>query len=237
MPQDIAAHCSASQANFSIIARKFSVRSAYLRPMDDKWFKTQQKRVGVTADVIAAAAGKSRSAVSKILSGQQRMTLEWATAFAKTLQVPVATVLEKAGAATPATVQQLTPGFAESDVAPFVPKGFEDRAPMTLAQAFGAKPGVDVWAVKGREMALAGYMPGDFILVDTFAAERVKAGDAVIAQVYGRSTARTVFRRFAPPVLVAASADADDAAVFVVDGENVVIRGRVVASWRSCLQP
>ncbi len=201
--------------------------------MDDKWFKTQQKRVGVTADVIAAAAGKSRSAVSKILSGQQRMTLDWATAFAETLQVPVATVLEKAGAASPATAQQLTPGFAESDVAPFVSRGAEDRATPTLAAAFGARAGVDVWTVKGRGMALAGYLPGDFILVDTHAAERVKAGDAVIAQVYGRTGARTVFRRFEPPVLVAAGTDPDGAGVHVVDGVNVVIRGRVIACWRT----
>lgn len=201
--------------------------------MDDKWFKTQQKKVGVTAEDIARRMNRSRSNVSHILNGKQRMSLEWAKAFSEVLQVPVATVLEKAGAADPATAQQLSPGFAESDAAPFVARGMDDRAPMTLAQAFGAKPGVDVWSVKGRAMVLAGYMPGDFILVDTHAAERVKAGDAVIAQVYGRNGARTVFRRFEPPVLVAAGTDPADAGVHVVDGENVVIRGKVVASWRA----
>ena len=34
--------------------------------MDDKWFKAQQKRVGVTADQIAAEMGRDRSAVSSI---------------------------------------------------------------------------------------------------------------------------------------------------------------------------
>lgn len=201
--------------------------------MDDKWFKAQQKRVGVTAEDIARKRGLSRVNVSHILTGRQAMSLDWAKAFAEVLQVPLATVLEKAGATDPATAQQLNPGFAESDAAPFVSRGMEDRAPMTLAAAFGAKPGVDVWTVRGRGMALAGYMPGDFILVDTHAAERVKAGDAVIAQVYGRNGARTVFRRFEPPVLVSAGTDPNDGGVHVVDGENVVIRGKVVASWRT----
>lgn len=208
------------------------MRGSYVTPMDDKWFKAQQKRVGVTAADIAGRMKRSRSNVSHILTGKQRMSLDWAKAFAEVLQVPLATVLERAGAVDPAAAQQLTPGFAESDVVSFAGKAPDDRAASSLATAFGARPGVDVWTVKGREMVLAGYLPGDFILVDTFAAERVKAGDAVIAQVYGRTNARTVFRRFEPPVLIAAGTDPNEGGVHVVDGENVVIRGKVVASWR-----
>jgi len=76
-------------------------------------------------------------------------------------------------------------------------------------------------------MALAGYLPGDFILLDSFAADRMKLGDAVIAQVYGRTNAATVLRIWQPPVLVCPK----DQTVHVVDN-NVTIRGRVVASWR-----
>jgi SOS-response transcriptional repressor LexA len=96
----------------------------------------------------------------------------------------------------------------------------------------GDRPGVDVWRVKSRAMALSGLLEGDFMLVDTHAAERVRAGDVVIAQIYTRTGANTVLRRFEPPVLVAASADPADGRVHVVDGDNVVIRGKVVASWR-----
>lgn len=200
--------------------------------MDQSWFKQAKRQAGVTDDQIAGAIGGDRTIPSKILNGHRRMSLDWAKAFAQALDVPLATILEKAGVADPSTAQQLKPGFVESDAAPFVSRGMEDRAPLTLAQAFGAKPGVDVWTVKGRAMVLAGFLPGDFILVDTHAAERVKAGDAVIAQVYGRSGARTVFRRFEPPVLIAAGTDPGDFGVHVVDGENVVVRGKVIASWR-----
>jgi hypothetical protein len=61
----------------------------------------------------------------------------------------------------------------------------------------------------------------------------VRPGDVVIAQVYDRGgSAKTVLRRFEPPVLVAASMDPEDWRVHVVDGNNVLIRGKVVASWR-----
>lgn len=202
--------------------------------MDEKWFKQQQKRVGVTAEDIANKMGCARSNVSHILNGHQRMSLDWAKAFAEVLQVPLATVLEKAGVTDAPTAQAFSPGFSDSDAAPFVygPGMAEGHQTRSIAQAMGERPGVDVWRVKSRAMALAGLLEGDFMLVDTHAAERVRAGDVVVAQVYGRTGANTVLRRFEPPVLVAASADPADARVFVVDGQNVVIRGKVVASWR-----
>ncbi len=202
--------------------------------IDDKWFKQQQKRVGVTADQIAAIYGRDRSVISKILSGKQRMTLEWAKAFAGVLNVPLATVLEKSGVAEPQVAQQLTPGFAESDAVQWQPRGPEDRKPQSIAEAFGAKNGIDPWQVKGTGMVGAGLLPGDWILVDTFAAERVAPGDTVIAQVYNRNgTAKTVLRRWVPPVLVSVGPGGETTEVHVVDNDNVAIRGKVVACWRN----
>lgn len=202
--------------------------------MDEKWFKQQQKRVGVTAEDIANKMGRARSNVSHILNGHQRMSLDWAKAFAEVLQVPLATVLEKAGVTDAPTAQTITPGFSDSDAAPFVygPGLTEGHQTRSIAQLLGEKPGVDVWRVKSRAMALAGLIEGDFMLVDTHAAERVRPGDVVIAQIYSRNGASTVLRRFEPPVLVANSPDPADARIYVVDGQNVVIRGKVVASWR-----
>lgn len=200
--------------------------------MDDKWFRQQQRRVGVTAEDIARHMGRTRSNVSHILTGKQRMSLDWARAFADVLKVPLATVIEKAGIADPSTAQQLTPGFAEGDAAPWTPRPADPG--LGIARALGAdRPGIDLWTVSGRAMALGGLLPGDRLLVDTHAAERVAPGDTVIAQVYGRDGATTVLRRFEPPVLVAASADPADQRVHVVDGNNVLIRGKVVASWRA----
>jgi hypothetical protein len=203
--------------------------------MDDKWFRARLKQVGKNAGDIALAAGRSRSNVSHILNGHQRMSLEWAQVFSKVLETPVSTVLEKAGVTEKSVAAEFTPGFAESDAAPFVygPGMAEGPSHRSIAAAFGERPGVDVWRVKSSAMALGGLLVGDFMLVDTHQAERVRPGDVVIAQIYNPRGATTVLRRFEPPVLVAASAAPEDARVHVVDGQNVVVRGKVVASWRS----
>lgn len=200
--------------------------------MDDKWFKQQQKRAGITADQIAAKLGRHPSVVSKILNDKQKMTLDWAKAFAEALNQPLAVILEKAGVTDEATAQQINPGFSESDAAPWTPTpgSLADRHSQGIAEHFGAKAGVHVWRVKGDAMALAGYLDGDFILVDSFQAERVRAGDVVIAQIYDRQGgASTVLRQFQPPVLICPK----DLSVHVVDNNNVTIHGKVTASWRT----
>jgi SOS-response transcriptional repressor LexA len=200
--------------------------------MDATWFKQQQRRLGITSFDLGKAIDRDRSVISKIINGYQKMTLDQARALAQALDVPFHEMVARAGLADPATAQQLAPGFSESDAAPWQGQGAEGDRTRRIAEIYGARPGVDVWQVKGRGMAFGGYLPGDFILVDTHAAERARRGDDVIAQVYRGSGARTVFRRYEPPVLVPLSPDPEDLVVIVVDGDSVVIRGKVVASWR-----
>jgi SOS-response transcriptional repressor LexA len=201
--------------------------------MDVTWFKQQQRRAGVTSFDLGEAIGRDRSVISRIINGQQRMTLDQARAIAEKLDVPLAEMIERAGLGDKQTGVQLSPGFAESDAAAWVPGFGEVNTVKPIAVALGERPGVDIWRIKTRAMALAGLLEGDFMLVDTHQAERAKAGDVVVAQVYNRSGATTVLRRFEPPVLVAASADPADGRVYVVDGQNVVIMGKIVASWRT----
>lgn len=218
-----------------ITTRELVVRSAYLSHMiDDKWFKQQQRRVGVTAEHIALRLGKDRSLVSRIYVGRQQMKIGEARVFAEILQQPIDEVLRRAGVANGSTAQQLAPGFAESDVATWQPDSADAHRVKTIAEAMGARPGVDIWQVKSAELLLEGVLPGDYILVDSHAAESVRVGDLVIAQVYdnAKGGASTILRRFEPPVLVAASTALEDRRVHIVDGTNVVIRGKIIASWR-----
>lgn len=202
--------------------------------IDDKWFKAQQRKAGINADEISAELGKDRSLVSRIYVGRQKMKLEEAEVFARVLGVPLDEVLRRAGIASPEAAQALAPGFSDSDAVAWIPTATEGRNIEAISQVFGAKPGVDVWQVRTPAMTIQGVLPGDFMLVDTNSAERARPGDLVVAQVYdnARGRATTLLRRFEPPVLVAASADPDDRRVYVVDGVNVVIRGRVTALWR-----
>lgn len=210
--------------------------------MDYLWFKNRMKAVGAKSADIARIAQRDRTAVSHILTGRQLMNLHWAEAFAEALNTDVGTILERAGVTSPQVAQQLRPGFADSDAAPWVAPKATPMAPAppsatrvaALAQALGQRAGVDIWQVRSRAMALEGMLPGDYMLVDTLVAERTRAGDVVVAQIYDNTngTATTVLRRHEPPVLVAASPDPEDRRVHVIDGTNVVVRGRVVACWR-----
>jgi transcriptional regulator with XRE-family HTH domain len=201
--------------------------------MDVTWFKAQQKKAGLTSFDLGEAINRDRTAISKIINGNQRMTLDQARTWAEKLNVSLAEMLERAGLADRSTAQQLAPGFAHSDaVVVETPSQGDLRAVMDALG--GQRSGVDVWRVKSQAMALAGMITGDFFLLDTNQSERVRPGDMVVAQIYSNATgtATIVLRRFEPPVLVAASADPADGRVLIVDGMNVVIRGRVVATWR-----
>lgn len=203
--------------------------------MDKDWLKKRLRMQGKTSADLAVALGRDRAVVSRMMNGHQKPTLDQAQTLATELGVDLSEFLVRAEMAAAPVAQAFTPGFAESDAAPFVynPGMSEGSAHRSIAAAMGERPGVDVWRVKSRAMALAGLLEGDFILVDTHQAERVRPGDVVIAQIYNPRGASTVLRRFEPPVLVAASADPNDGRVYVVDGNNVVIRGRVSASWRT----
>lgn len=202
--------------------------------MDKAWFRAALRKSGKTTSDLARAIDRDRAVVSRIMNGHQSLSLDQAKAFATTLDIPVDIVLLKSGLTDEPTAQVFRPGFSESDAIPFVPQGASGRSMPSIAEAFGAKPGVDVWTIKTQSLALMGYMPGDYMLVDTHQAERVKSGDVVLAQIYDNAngSAATVLRRFEPPVLVAASMSPDERRVHIVDGVNVVIVGKVTASWR-----
>ncbi|MEM7317539.1 MAG: hypothetical protein AAF408_00810 [Pseudomonadota bacterium] len=163
------------------------------------------------------------------------MSLDWAQAFAEAFDVSVDEILTRAGAMDPGRAQELAPGFSESDATPFTGKGGEAHNLKARAEVFGGgRPGIDIWQVKSKSLILGGYLPGDFILVDTHQSETVRAGDIVIAQKYDWQSggATTLLRRFEPPVLIAASTDPDDQRPLIVDGNNVVVMGKVIACWR-----
>jgi hypothetical protein len=204
--------------------------------MDEKWFKLKKKLAGVTNAEIAKRLGRDHTVISKLVSGSQKLTLEWAHVFAEVLDVPIPEVLEKFGAIDPVTAQELMPGFRESDIVPCVLGPELDAKIADIAKVFGGDlRGIEVWRVKSRAMALAGFIEGDLVVVDTFVGERLIRGDIVLARVSDRKLRGqfTVMRRYEPPVLVAACADPNEAAVYVMDGVEVSVQGKIVASWRS----
>lgn len=209
----------------------------YLHLVDKDWLKKRLRASGKTSADLAAAISRDRAVVSRIMNGHQEMSLDQAKIIAAQIGVELSELLTRAGLTDAPTAQAFSPGFSESDASAWVPgpeAGLAHEV-RSIAQVLGKeRPGIDIWRVKSGAMVLGGLLVGDYMLVDTHASERLKAGDVVVAQIYSNATASavTVLRRFEPPVLVAASADPADARVYVVDGNNVVVMGKVIASWR-----
>lgn len=205
--------------------------------MDDKWFKLRQKQLGITADQIAARLGRDRSVISKILNGKQRMTLEWAQAFAEALDCPLPTILEKAGVAEPAVVSRIRNERSAGDATRWSFRSSQEELELkeVVAALCRKSEDISIWRVTSRAMVLAGYLSGDWLAVDASMSERVKPGDAVVAEVYDNraGTSKIVLRRYEPPVLIAATIDPDEDRLHVADGVNVVVKGKIVASWRA----
>jgi hypothetical protein len=203
--------------------------------MDEKWFKEKKKLAGVTNSDIAALIGRDHTVVSKLVAGTQRMTYEWAQVFAEALDVPVSEVMEKAGLVDRVGAQMLRPGFRESDVVPLVASpGNEARAHEIARLLAATASAVEVWVVKSRAMALAGFVQGDYVVMDKEMTGRLRRGDYVIARAHlaGLGLTATVLRRFEPPVLVPAHPEPGLSAVQIIDEVSTVILGMVVASWR-----
>lgn len=104
-----------------------------------------------------------------------------------------------------------------------------DSAVRNAAQARNA---IEPWVLRSRALELAGYLPGDIVIVDLN--EKARPHDVVCAEVFDWRTMRTmtVFRIYEAPFLIAASGDAELLKPFVVDDDAVAIRGVVAGSVR-----
>lgn len=116
------------------------------------------------------------------------------------------------------------------------PRGFEEGDAQPVIEQIKeilAGDNQGVWRLTTRALELAGYLPGDMLLVDMTVTPR--AGDVVAAQVYNleRGTAETKLRVYEAPFLTTRTMD--PAAVerpLFVDNERVHIAGTVVRSLR-----
>jgi hypothetical protein len=110
------------------------------------------------------------------------------------------------------------------------------REPKELQSVVGALIGdrkaIEIWRLRTDALIVAGYLPGDLVLVDP--AAEAKPQDLVSARVadWQRGNEQTLFRIFDPPFLVAASQDRTAFKPLLVDPERVQLRGVVIESYR-----
>lgn len=119
------------------------------------------------------------------------------------------------------------PGLLEDELLPL------DVSPATFAGE-PLTPNQYIRRINTRALDLAGFLPGDEVLLDMAVTPR--AGDVVAAQVYNlqRGTAETVLRLYDPPYLVARSTD-DSLPLkpLLVDNERVKVMAVAIRALRS----
>lgn len=124
-------------------------------------------------------------------------------------------------------------GLADADVAEWpMPASPDRRAAAVRAFCLG-QGGWHPWVIRGRALALAGYLPGDVLIID-HDRTRPDDGAVVCAQIYDwrQGAARTVLRLLDGGFLVAASADPAYRRPLAL-GDAVAVKGTAVACIRA----
>lgn len=187
-----------------------------------EWLAQILRETGVSPTNLARRAGLSPSTLTRFMNSDIDGHVLSARTIAKIQHAAEAG--ETSAAAPPG-------GFAESDGDLLAGDPHPMRTAIdALADRFNAR---DAWVLRSRSLEAAGYRVGDILIVDL--AEMAEAGDLVCAQVYSwrERSARTVFRIYEPPYLLAATTiDLGARRPLVVDDDQVVIKGVVVASVR-----
>jgi 1,2-phenylacetyl-CoA epoxidase PaaB subunit len=123
-------------------------------------------------------------------------------------------------------------GFEEAESDLYDITNAPDALRMAISGYKRDRNGVDAWVLNSSSLELAGYIPGDILIVDLNAQPR--NGDIVCAQVYRQTQAETVFRILEEDFLISATVDRTKFKPLRLDSatNNVIVRGVVIASLR-----
>lgn len=73
------------------------VRMTHNPSMDSAWFKARKREVRTNDEKLAAAIGRDRTTVTKIINGDVRFDLSFVDGFARVLEVPKSEILARVG--------------------------------------------------------------------------------------------------------------------------------------------
>ena len=101
-----------------------------------------------------------------------------------------------------------------------------------VSELIDGRSSVDAWRLKSHHLALAGYLPGDILIVEHKVMPA--SGQPACVQVHAWEAQRseTLFRIYHHPYVVGASTNPDDLKPLLIDDDRVVITGRVAGSLR-----
>ncbi|WP_424956372.1 LexA family protein [Hyphomicrobium sp. 1Nfss2.1] len=190
------------------------------------WLNQVLRKSGESATALARRAGIAQSTLTRFLNDDEAPMLKLRTITKiahATGEQPIISVSGASG--RPA--QALEEGAKRYEA--------EEDSPITAAVSalIGDKKAADAWELgTGAGLELAGYFPGDILIVDLN--ETAQPGDLVCAQDYrwSEGKAETVFRFYDPPYLTTPSREEGLRKPLLVDNDRVVIKGVVIGSLR-----
>lgn len=108
----------------------------------------------------------------------------------------------------------------------------DDLAISALSSVQGVRNSIEIWLLESRALELAGYMPGDYLMVDV--AAKPKLGDPVCVRFENPrpGTPDAVVRLFEKPFLVSATMDSALNRPLLIDDSHLKVAGVVVGSYR-----
>lgn len=122
-------------------------------------------------------------------------------------------------------------GFAENEATPY--DAGEGREKAIITAFTTGRNAVVPWRLDGGALAGLGWHAGDIMFID-LARTTPKPGEIVVAQFYdfAQETARTLVRRYAPPLLVTAPRDPADMQTTPISDSAVSVMGVAVGLVR-----
>ncbi len=172
------------------------------------------------------AAGLGETFVRDVLERNRKPSVENLAALSRVLGASVSDLLgDEIGAAGRTAAPS---GLAEAEAEPYEAEGGSDidRA----IAAYRAGRAMDAWRLHTAALDLAGYRPGDIVLVSSQVSP--VPGDAVVAQTEAErpEEVHTVWRLYSPPVLLSHSSDR--ALMTPIPLDRAIVMGTVVALFR-----
>ncbi|HRD79056.1 MAG TPA: helix-turn-helix transcriptional regulator [Hyphomicrobiaceae bacterium] len=179
---------------------------------------------GLSQDELGAKVGTNKFKVSRIETGETRLTLDLATKIAAALDVSVAEVLNVQAIPT-------ARGLAEEAVSYVGGEGDP------LARLADIERNRILYEIKSNALDELGIVAGDIVLIDMSAdtVAKVKPLALVIAQVYSGTellAARTVLRQFVPPALLVANSRSESHEPINMKIIDAHIKGIIVSHHR-----
>jgi transcriptional regulator with XRE-family HTH domain len=176
------------------------------------------KRTGSTQAEFAKLAGTTQGWISDLLAGAEPsvptlialakaggVSLQW-LAIGKPVPVTSLGGGIDYGDAGLAPVSEAASGFGEAEAERYLLEPQRHDVDRAIA-AFQDGRDIDTWRLRTNALDLSGYLPGDIVVVER--KREAGPGDVVVAQTKAKRPAdvRTIWRIYAPPVLMPASSD------------------------------